>query len=439
MFKKLLVATAILANGVSLQALSFDDVEDKVKSSIEDIKKFRNPSDKSAKEMVETKKSKKKKAVKKEPLYHAVWKKMYGGEDGDIAHGIVALDNGDSVMVGTCKSFGAKRTDICVSRMNDKGEMAWRLMLGGEKEEDGKAIIRTADGNLMVLGSTKSYAKNYDRDLFVAKITPKGDVIWDASFGGDRVEFAGGIAETDDGGAIVVGDSTSYGKGYKDIYIAKLNKNGKMVSSFVLGGKKEDSAHALSRTTDGNFVLVGYREAGRAGNTDFFVMKIDQNGNKVWSQTFGGKRSDRLNGVTATDDGGIIATGSTESYNSENTDLSVMKFNADGKMLWHKIYGFKYHEYGNAVATTADGGVMIAGGTNTLGKGDHSAYLISLDKSGKVVWSHVYGNRGKDSVNAITRLSDGSMVAVGGSESYSRSTQIYMIKIDKKEKLNSTN
>ncbi len=173
MFKKLVVATAILTSAVSLQALSFDDVKDKVKSSVKDLKKFRNSSDISAEEMVETKNSKKKKKVKKEELYHAVWKKTYGGEDGDIAHGIVALDNGDSVMVGTCKSFGAKRTDICVSRMNDKGEMAWRLMLGGEKEDDGKAIIRTNDGNLMVLGSTKSYAKNYDRDLFVAKINAK--------------------------------------------------------------------------------------------------------------------------------------------------------------------------------------------------------------------------------------------------------------------------
>ncbi|TNF44027.1 MAG: hypothetical protein EP216_02805, partial [Epsilonproteobacteria bacterium] len=270
MLKKLVVATAILTSSVSLQALSFEDIKDKVKSSIEDIEdlnKFRNSSDMSAKEMVETKKKKK---VKKEEVYHAVWKKTYGGDDGDIAHGIVALDNGDSVVVGTCKSFGAKRTDICVSRMNNKGEVSWRLLLGGEKEDDGKAIIRTADGNLMVLGSTKSYATNYDRDLYAAKISPDGDLIWGQSFGGDRNEFAGGITETDDGGALVVGNSTSYGRGYKDIYIAKLNKNGKMVSSFIVGGKKDDSAEALTRTKDGNMVLVGYREAGRAGNTDFF-------------------------------------------------------------------------------------------------------------------------------------------------------------------------
>lgn len=384
--------------------------------------------------VVEAKKTEKKEKIKKEAPYHVTWKKTYGGDDGDIAYDIVALDQGDSVIVGTCKSFGAKSTDICVSRMNDKGEMSWRLMLGGGKEDDGKSIIRTADGNLMVLGSTKSYAKNYDRDLYVAKISPEGNLIWQQSFGGDRVEFAGGITETDDGGVIVVGDTTSYGKGYKDIYIAKLNKNGKMVSSFVVGGDKEDSAQALTRTKDGNVVLVGYRETGRAGNTDFFVMKIDQNGKKIWSQVYGGDRSDLLNGVTATEDGGIVATGSTYSYNSENTDLSVMKLNAEGTMLWHKIYGFKYYEYGNDITNTSDGGVMIAGGTTTLGKGGHDAYLIALDNAGNVVWSHVYGNRGTDRVNAITQLSNGSLIAVGESDSYSRATKIYMMKIDKKEK-----
>ena len=112
--------------------------------------------------------------------------------------------------------------------------------------------------------------------------------------------------------------------------------------------------------------------------------------------------------------------------------MSVMKLNSNGKMLWHKIYGFKYYEYGNAVATTPDGDIMIAGGTSTLGKGDHSAYLIALDDSGKLVWSHVYGDRGRDTLNAIASINNRSMVAVGGSDSYSRSTKIYMLKIDKK-------
>jgi uncharacterized delta-60 repeat protein len=370
-----------------------------------------------------------KEAVKND-TYHAVWEKTYGGDDGDIANDIVALENGNSALVGTCKSFGAQRTDICVIRLNAKGETLWRVLLGGKKEDDGKAIIRAHDGSLIVLGSSKSFAKNYDRDLYVAKISLEGKVIWEQSFGGDRDEFAGGIARTDDGGLLVVGDSNSFGNGYKDVYVAKLDQNGKMISSHVIGGEKEDSAQALTRTADGSMMLVGYREPERSGDTDFFVMKLDQNGKKIWAKTYGEDQADRLNGVAATADGGIVATGSTRSYKSAQTDMSVMKLDTDGNIVWHKIYGFKYYEYGNAVASTADGAVMVAGGTSTLGKGDHSVYMIALDKSGKLIWSHVYGDRGKESMNTIARMDDGSMVAAGGSDSHSRATKFYMLKID---------
>jgi hypothetical protein len=310
----------------------------------------------------------------------------------------------------------------------------WRLLLGGAKEDEGKAITRAADGSLIVLGSSKSFAKNYDRDLYVAKVSLDGKLVWKQTLGGDRDEFAGGIAGTDDGGMLVVGDSNSFGNGYKDVYIAKLDKNGKVLSSYIMGGEKEDSAKALTRIADGNMILVGYREPERAGDTDFFVVKLDQNGKNIWAKTYGQEQADLLNSVTALADGGIVATGSTRSYGSEQTDMSVIKFDTNGNIVWHKIYGFKYYEYGNAVDNTEDGGVMVAGGTTTLGKGDHSVYMIALDKSGELIWSHVYGDRGKDTVNAIARMDDGSMVAVGGSDSYSRATKFYMLKIDKQEK-----
>ncbi|MFC2057776.1 hypothetical protein ACFLR6_02440 [Campylobacterota bacterium] len=198
--------------------------------------------------------AKAKEAVKKD-TYHAVWEKTYGGDDGDIANGIVALENGESALVGTCKSFGAQRTDICVTRMNAKGETLWRILLGGKKEDDGKAIIRALDGSLIVLGSSKSFAKNYDRDLYVAKISLEGKVIWEQSLGGDRDEFAGGIAKTDDGGLLVVGDSNSFGNGYKDVYIAKLDQDGKMISSHVIGGETSLCFHIIREYHNLRFTL----------------------------------------------------------------------------------------------------------------------------------------------------------------------------------------
>jgi len=369
----------------------------------------------------------------KKNVYIAQWQTIYGGDEDDIAYGIVALEGGDSAIVGTCKSFGAKRTDICVTRMTAKGEMKWRLWIGGKKKDEGKAISRAADGSILVLGHSKSFSSNYDYDLLVAKISLEGKLLWQKNLGGKLDESAGGIAGTDDGGVLVVGDSKSYGEGDKNVYIAKLDKNGKLLSAHTVGGEKDDSAAALTQTRDGKFVLVGSRELEYTGNTDFFVMKLDQNGKKIWAQTYGGEYADTLNGVTATVDNGIVAIGKTRSYGSEQTDLTVMKYDSEGKLIWHKIYGFKYYEYGNAVATTRDGGFILAGGTNTLGKGNHSAYILALDKAGELIWSHVYGDERKDVAHGAARMSDGSVIVVGESNSFKRAKNFYMIKLIKRK------
>jgi len=361
--------------------------------------------------------------------YTAQWQTIYGGKEDDIAYGIVALENGDSALVGTCKSFGAQRTDICVTRMTAKGEMKWRLWLGGKKKDEGRAIARAADGSILVLGNSKSFTKNYDYDLHVAKISLDGKLIWEKSVGGTRDEFAGGIAGTDDGGALVVGSSQSFGEGDQNVYIVKLDKNGKEISAYTVGGEKDDVATALTRTRGGEFVMVGYREIERAGDADFFLMKLDQNGKKIWTQTYGGEYEDTLNGVTATVDGGIVAIGKTRSYGSEQSDLTVMKYDADGKLIWHKIYGFKYYDYGNAVATTRDGGFILAGGTNSLGKGNHSMYVLALDKAGELIWSHVYGDERKDVAHGVARMSDGSIIVVGESNSFKRAKNFFMVKL----------
>ena len=375
----------------------------------------------------------KSKIKKVEEVYTKVWEKIYGGKEDDVAYGIVALENGESAIVGTCKSFEAQRTDICVSRMSADGQVIWTILLGGKKEDEGKAITRAADGSLFVLGRTKSLSKNYDRDIYVAKVSLEGKLLWEKAMGGERDENAGGIVGTDDGGVMFAGDSESFTKRYRDIYYGKLTKEGKTVFARTIGGKKTDEAHGLTRLKDGSIALVGMREVNRVNYEDFFIMKMDQNGKTLWTKTFGDYDDDSLESVTATMDGGLVAVGKTRSYGSEQTDLTVMKLNADGKVMWHKIYGFKYYEYGNAVTMTKDGGFMLAGGTSTLGKGSHSVYMLALDKNGALIWSHVYGDRNRDVAYGIAHMSDGSVISVGESDSFSRSKNFYMIKVKKKK------
>lgn len=372
------------------------------------------------------------KSVAKEPMFQAVWQKVYGGEADDRANGVVMLEDGDVAIIGECKSFDAMRRDICVTRINSEGQTRWRKLIGGKKDDRGIALSRAKDGNLLILGEGKSFNENGDQDLYAAKLSLDGKVIWEQYLGGDRDEFAGGIAGTNDGGALVVGDSESFSKkGYKDILITKLDENGKVVSQHTIGGEKSEIAKSLTRTTDGNFMMVGGREIARSGDFDFFLLKLDQNGQQVWAKNIGEENEDILYGVAPTPDGGIVATGSTRSFGSEQRDLSVMYFDQSGELIWHKIYGFKYNEEGAAVTMTQDGGYMITGSTNSMGKGDYDIYVIALDNKGSLIWSDIYGDQNRDLAHGITRTTDGGLVIVGESDSFSRSDNFYMIKLVK--------
>ena len=371
-----------------------------------------------------------KKAIKTKPAFQTVWQKIYGGKDDDVANGVVMLENGDVAIVGECKSFNAERSDICVTRVNKEGETLWRKMLGGKRKDKGVAISRAKDGNLLILGSSKSFNPSNGYDLYIAKLSLNGKLLWQKSFGGDRDEFAGGIAGTNDGGVLAVGSTESFSKkGYRDIYIVRLDKDGNEVSVKTIGGKLNDDAKALTRTADGNFIIVGSRELKHSGDADFFIMKLNQKGEKIWARTLGQNENDVLLSVAPTPNGGIVATGKTRSYNSEQTDLAVMNFNKKGKLIWFKIYGFKYYDEGTAITMTKDGGYVVAGKTNSMGKGDFDVYVLALSSRGELLWSKLYGDINKDIAHGITRTSDGKVVIVGESDSYSRAKNFYMIKL----------
>jgi len=370
----------------------------------------------------------------KDRTFSPLWEVSYGGDDTDKAVGTVALENGDIAVVGTCKSFNARQSDICVTRVNSNGKTIWRKMLGGKNTDEASAITRSSDGNILVTGTSRSFSKSRDRDIYVAKISLNGKGIWQNTFGGNRAEYGRAIAGTDDGGAIIVGETESFGNGYKDIFIVKINKKGNMISEKVMGGDKEELVRGLTRTLDGSLVMVGSREADRVGDGDFFLLKMNQKGKKIWSRTYGGGDEDILNAVTPTLDGGVVATGYTRSFGSIQTDLSVMKFSKNGKLIWHKIYGYKRYDFANAITMTRDGDFIIAGATDSMGKGVYDVYILGLHQNGELFWSGLYGGVNTDIAYGVTRTSDGSIVVVGQSDSKSNSKDFYMLKLKKDSK-----
>jgi len=153
----------------------------------------------------------------------------------------------------------------------------------------------------------------------------------------------------------------------------------------TFGGSSDDEGRSVRTTNDGGYIIVGKTNSYGAGETDVWLIKTDADGNKLWDRTFGGPWFDGGDSVSQTSDGGYIIAGKTESYSQANDgksmeligprDIWLIKTDANGKKLWDRKFSGSMDGIGNSVLQTSDGGYIIAGGKLS----DGSVSLAGLD------------------------------------------------------------
>jgi hypothetical protein len=155
---------------------------------------------------------------------------------------------------------------------------------------------------------------------------------WQSVTGSNQVDNAKAVAQGKNGEYLVAGvsyggygnntgDITNSHGGFSDAVITKLDANGNKKWVKAFGGSDVDEAKAIAVTSDGDFIVAGFSGSndgdvpGKLGFDDFWIMKIDTDGNIKWSKTYGSTSEDQANAVVVTADGGCIVTGFTEGNN----------------------------------------------------------------------------------------------------------------------------
>ena len=362
------------------------------------------------------------------------WKKSWGGNKRDKAMAVTEMSNGNLALAGYSRSFGKGRNDATVVCVSPKGRTLWYQSFGGKRIDEANAITSTADRHLVIAGVSQSFSKDHDKDFYIVKLKENGDFLWDKTVGGVESDVANGVAPTKDGGVVVVGTTESYGNGNKNLLVVRLGKNGEGIWRKVFGGKEDDVAKAVVATDDGGFVVVGGSQSfGTEQSYNIYMIKIDANGKQMWAKSYGEDRPDVARAITASGDGGFVVAGATESFGSKHKDLNVMRIDAKGNTMWHKIYGFKSKEYANGVAMTPEGGVVVVGTTQSMGHGEYDFYVIELNKKGSLIWSNVYGGPDKDIAHDVISTKRGTFMIVGETESFgSGDFDFYMLELKKR-------
>jgi hypothetical protein len=139
---------------------------------------------------------------------------------------------------------------------------------------------------------------------------------WAASYGGKGSEYAftSSIQQTSDGGYVVGGYTTSFGAGDWDFWVLKLTQDGTIQWQKTYGGQSHDEAHSIQQTLDGGYVVAGYTESFGAGVSSVWVLKLREDGTIQWQKTFGGTEwwaSEGAWSIQQTSDGGYVVAGFT--------------------------------------------------------------------------------------------------------------------------------
>ena len=187
--------------------------------------------------------------------------------------------------------------------------------------------------------------------------------------------------------------------------------------------------------------MVGYSQSGISGDktqtsqgsSDYWVIKIDANGNKLWDKTFGGSAHDYVQDAIVTEDQGYLLYGySSSGQTGDKSEISrgsydywIVKIDANGNKLWDKSFGGLQPDYAASVTSTSEGGFLLLGESDSevsgeksqASKGSRDYWVVKIDANGNKIWDKVYGGIGDESAAKLVKAFGGGFILAGHSDS----------------------
>lgn len=307
------------------------------------------------------------------------------------------------------------------------GVMNWEMTYSGAILKRAYSIQQTFDTGYAIGGYIQQDTGGFN--FYLLKIRENGTVHWQKSIGGLGPELGFCMRQTNDSGYVMVGNTHS-GPNPIDMYFVKTNKSGYQQFSNIYGGDLDDVALAVEQTSDGGFIIVGGTFSyGYVGSGDCYIIRIDSAGTQLWSRTYGGVGFEYAVTVQNTSDGGFIVGGITNSFGAGSYDFYILRLNEVGDSLWTATFGYSGAEGVSSVQQTSDNGFVIVGTTNSIGQGMNDIYLVRIDSIGNLIWTKAYGGTEDDKAFSVKELEDGGFLIAGSTESFgSGGRDVYLVR-----------
>lgn len=348
-----------------------------------------------------------------------LWENCYGGSNHDWPLKCLRKGNHNYVLGITLSNDGdvqsnhQGKADIWVFKINSEGELLWEKCFGSQHYDEARDMVFTPDGGFALLARTEGKGGDIGQyygwfDVWVCKCDSLGNIEWETTLGNEDLDNGNYLLVNRAGNLMMAGAASHYGgvvdckvSDYLgDVWIVELDmKTGAIVWQQCYGGKYYDVGVMIEEDDDSYVVAAGsYSNDGDVsghhggtgeppyGSSDFWLFRINKEGTLLWQNSFGGNYDDFPSYITITEDGGIVAMGTTLSKEGDvsgnhshpqliipSADVWAIKLDAMGNIIWQQCYGGLYSEvfgHSHEVYKKGDGNYVIGVDADLRGKGD---------------------------------------------------------------------
>ena len=368
-----------------------------------------------------------------------LWDKTFGGNNDDNLLDIISTPDGGyllggyswSGISGDVSQENRGRCDYWVVKVDQHFNKIWDKRFGGSEIDELFSVVVSPDGGYLLGGHSfspisgdKSDINRGDRDFWIVKIDEQGEKIWDKTFGGFHIDYFNNMIALPEDGYLLAGwsrsginiDKSEPNKGGADFWVIKINNQGEKIWDRTFGGNNNDYLNTIKLSKNGNYILTGGSASGISGDrnitslggTDCWLLEIDPQGNIVWQQVIGGQSNDLSRRLIVDPDGNLIfggwsTSGISDDKSEDNRgrdDYWVVKSDPNGNKIWDKTLGGSQEEFlFSRLVRTPDGGILVGGQSRSgisfdkseSNRGDHDTWIVKLDENGNQVWDKTLG------------------------------------------------
>jgi hypothetical protein len=288
----------------------------------------------------------------------------------------------------------------------------WENVYGQGGIEYGYRVRSCMDQGYIVAGSTSS---NGISDGYIVRVDSLGLLMWSKTYGGNNVDVIRTLRLLPDSGYILAGYSNSAGHGGYDGWVLRTDKYGDTAWTKYIGTTDWDFFYDVTPTWDGGFILAGGTYGQGAGDEDMYFVKIDGNGDTLWTKTYGGIKADEARSIVQTVDSLVAAVGFTYSLGDTLGDSWVLRMDVNGDTLWTRTLGIPGADKAWGVGDMNPLGKILVVGEFTT-NGDMNSYIKAIRYDSTFDFMITNGIGGYEYFSEIAVRQNGTFAALGSTE-----------------------